>query len=107
MHSPDVVLVQGHPAVGKTSLLSLLYHHIDSLSDPHLRLFQFFSWNKESVERAGGWRKYIYEMTDQDLDLNATVLQPYLILLDEAQVSYRDEDFWAEYVKVVAQDQRG
>lgn len=45
-------------------------------------------------------------MTDGDLDLKdlSNVQKPYLILLDETQVSqYWDEDIWAKYIRVIAQ----
>lgn len=108
-----VVLVEGHPAIGKTTLLSLLYHYIlslgvDTAEQAPLRLFRFFGWRRDAVQNPGGWREYVLGLTDGALnlgDLNP-ITDPYLILIDEGQMTYSDYAFWAEYIKLIAQDNR-
>jgi len=109
-----VVLVQGTPAVGKTTLLNLVWWHVDSLqgswapegSTAPLRLFKIFGWQKDNVQANGGWAQHIKHKTHGELDLHdiSGIKQPYLLLIDDAQSTYWDHDFWGEFVKEIAQD---
>ncbi|KAF8461628.1 hypothetical protein BDZ91DRAFT_850990 [Kalaharituber pfeilii] len=99
-----VVLVQGAPASGKTTLLGLLYYHIRDVHGDRFPVFRVNCWNKRPRpgESTPSWRNYILEQTDEELDV-ATPPGPYALLIDEAQMSYWDTQFWVEYIKETAQ----
>lgn len=101
-----VVLVRGTPAIGKTAMLTLLFHHIASLEDGPA-VYRIASWQeKPESPHLWNWSSYIHSQTYNELDVfHASVSgdRPYALLIDEAQSSYWDLGFWSEFVKGLAQ----
>ncbi|RPB20385.1 hypothetical protein L211DRAFT_522851 [Terfezia boudieri ATCC MYA-4762] len=96
----QVLLVRGTPAIGKTTLLKLLYYYLDELpSGPSV--FRVNGWTRPRVSASNNWASYILKET-QGLDVYDSSLE-YVLLLDEAQSSYWDDQFWSEFVKELAQ----
>lgn len=102
-----VVLVRGTPAIGKSTLLQLLFHYVRDhpQRQPPICPFRISTWDKDRVMYSGNWRKYILHQTDGKLNLLADDQLPgqYLLMIDEAQSSYWDQQFWSDYVKQLAQ----
>ncbi|KAF8416586.1 hypothetical protein EV426DRAFT_685726, partial [Tirmania nivea] len=96
-----VLLVRGTPAIGKTTLLKLLYYFIEGLADGP-SVFQINGWARDRVmASSSGWADYIFKQT-KGLDVWDRSLD-YFLLVDEAQSTYWDDQFWSGFIKEVAQ----
>ncbi|KAI5810872.1 hypothetical protein DFH27DRAFT_619020 [Peziza echinospora] len=96
-----VIHVCGPPAVGKTTLLKLLYHYIQSLHGAQAVLLI----NGWSDCRAAGstWKHCVWEQTGVNPRAPVTDGLGAALLVDEAQSSYWDDQFWSECIKGLAQ----
>ncbi|KAG8938885.1 hypothetical protein FRC03_006826, partial [Tulasnella sp. 419] len=83
------VQVRGTPGNGKTALAILLERYITD-HEPYTKVFYIPSWHQ--IEEAGGWQAW---QTSVGFNHRSVAL------LDEAQVSYRDEEFWLKTVKMI------
>ncbi|RPB18160.1 hypothetical protein L211DRAFT_815718 [Terfezia boudieri ATCC MYA-4762] len=95
-----VLLVRGTPAIGKTTLLKLLYYYIDTLDDGP-SVFRINGWAQGRVAESKGWANHISRETE-GLDVRDASVA-YVILLDEAQSTYWDDQLWSEFVKELSQ----
>ncbi|KAG8926802.1 hypothetical protein FRC02_008656 [Tulasnella sp. 418] len=83
------VRVRGTPGSGKTALAILLERYITD-HEPYTKVFCIPSWHQ--IEEAGGWQAW---------QKSVGFKHRSVALLDEAQVSYRDEEFWLKTVKMI------
>lgn len=79
--------VRGTPASGKTTLAKLLHAHVRRL-EPETTVVRIPAWKTEEVLQPVGWRKWLARVWDAQ--------EGSVLIVDEAQSSYWDKDFWTE-----------
>jgi hypothetical protein len=86
-----MIQVRGTPASGK-SVLAMLLHEYMLIREPDTRVVRVPIWKEESeMEKRGGWRNWLSaKWTDED---------DSVLIVDEAQASYWDRDFWLDTIK--------
>ena len=96
-HVSNMAQVRGTPASGKTTLAKLLHSYI-LLREPEAIVTRVPSWRRqETLMNKGGWRQWLVNVWNAQ---DGSVL-----IVDEAQTSYWDDDFWG-MVKDIDQDSK-
>jgi hypothetical protein len=74
--------------------------HIN-INDPDYKVFTLIGWERREVKEAGGFVGTLESATKMPYLELATEASKVVILFDEAQDSYWDEELWLEFFKAL------
>jgi hypothetical protein len=94
-----IIQVRGTPASGKTTVMQLVANKLLEVHGHELPIYVLSGWDKETVQAAGRWDKYLMQQTG--VSDASWPNHPACLLLDEAQQSYWDSVLWAEFFKSI------
>ncbi|KAF8440171.1 hypothetical protein BGX38DRAFT_1206255 [Terfezia claveryi] len=86
-----VLLVRGTPAIGKTTLLKLLYYYIDTLDDGP-SVFRINGWAQGRVAESKGWANHISRETE-GLDVRDASVAYVILLINVQRLLLSEEEF--------------
>ncbi|OJJ97144.1 hypothetical protein ASPACDRAFT_62845 [Aspergillus aculeatus ATCC 16872] len=99
--SENAVLVRGTPATGKTVLCRLLREYY---LDHKRNVYLLPLWGRQEAPPGSPWTQFGWRLRQRDPEFDptwASVPAKTVILIDEAQGSYRDLNFWNTVIKDV------
>jgi len=102
--SERVVQVRGTPTTGKTVLATLLFNYI--ISEKLLYEPVYFQWQLygEGTREKASWLRFLCANSEGIVDEETfNKSNNVIVMVDEAQLSYKDNSFWLECVKELRQ----
>ncbi|KAF8418995.1 hypothetical protein EV426DRAFT_720268 [Tirmania nivea] len=100
-----VVHIRGTPGSGKSALLRLLQLYMRRQNRQVVRLCH---WPlKSEMEQIGGWNTYLIKKCQIPKEVLDIFMAPVVVLIDEAQSTYWDTDFWNDGLKAAIDRKNG